>query len=90
MEAMREAWTDHRPDDLVKHMDQDFERVDRNFERVDTEFRELRAEMNSRFDSVDRRFDALEARFDGLQRTLMVVGGPLAVAVLANAVASHL
>ncbi len=42
MEAMRDAWTDDRLDDLAKRMDQGFDRVDRDV-------RELRAEMKSEF-----------------------------------------
>jgi hypothetical protein len=47
MEAMREAWTDARLDDL-NH------RVEDGFNRVDADIRALRAEMNSRFDSLQR------------------------------------
>lgn len=43
MEAMREAWTDERLDDLNT-------RVDRGFDRVDAELRAL----NGRFDALQR------------------------------------
>jgi hypothetical protein len=43
MEAMREAWTDARLDDLS-------DRVDRGFERLDADLRAL----NARFDSLQR------------------------------------
>lgn len=43
MEAMREAWTDARLDDLG-------ERMDRGFDRVDVDLRAL----NGRFDALQR------------------------------------
>jgi hypothetical protein len=70
MEMVREAWTDERLDDLVRHMDQGFERVERDV-------RDLKAEMDGRFQQVDSRFDRLDARFDVLQRTMIQVGGGL-------------
>jgi hypothetical protein len=94
MEAMREAWTDDRPDDLAN-------RMDRGFDRVDTEIRELRAEtksefallggeVNRRFDKVDERFDEVDVRFEHLDSRLdsiqhaIVMG---AVALTAAAIA---
>jgi hypothetical protein len=58
MEAMREAWTDERLDDLTRRMDQGFDRVDRDI-------RELRVELKT---EMDTRFGRLEARFDSMQR----------------------
>lgn len=43
MEAMRQAWTDERLDDLSERMDQGFRRVDAD----------LRA-LNARFDALQR------------------------------------
>lgn len=61
MEAMREAWTDDRLDDLAN-------RMDRGFDRVDKDIRELRAETKSEFALVRgemcERFDKLEGRFE--------------------------
>jgi hypothetical protein len=54
MEAMREAWTDERLDDLANRVDKGFEGVDARFERVEGDIRSLRSEMNNRFDSVQR------------------------------------
>jgi AcrR family transcriptional regulator len=64
MEAMREAWTDDRLDDLANRMDHGFDRVDRDvrelraemkagFERVDREIADVRTEMQAGFDRVD-------------------------------------
>jgi hypothetical protein len=38
MEAMREAWTDERLDDLVHHMDKSFEQVNARLDRLDDRF----------------------------------------------------
>ena len=74
MEAMREAWTDERLDDLVQHMDQGFDRLTREmdgrFARVETDARELRTEMDARFARVDDRFDRIEVRFEGLEERI--------------------
>jgi hypothetical protein len=60
MEAMREAWTDERLDDLSR-------RMDRGFDRVDADLRALDARLDRGLDSVQRRIDGLEGRIDGLQ-----------------------
>jgi len=85
MEAMREAWTDDRLDDLASRMDQGFDRVDGDvrepraemkagFERVDREIADVRSELKASFDRVEARsearFDAVQARFDAMQGTL--------------------
>jgi hypothetical protein len=53
MEAMREAWTDERLDDLNG-------KVDQGFRRVDADIRELRGDMNDRFDKIDDRLYAIQ------------------------------
>jgi len=100
MNAVREAWTDERLDDLNGRMDKGFDRVDTDirelrsqmdarFERVDADLRELRSEMRSGFDRVDSNFDRVDARFDALQRTLIIgcigFAASLAASVLATA-----
>ncbi len=82
MEAMREAWTDDRLDDLANRMDQGFDRVDRDvrelraetrvgFERVDREIADVRAEMKAGFDRVDGEFhqvrSEMKAGFDRVE-----------------------
>jgi hypothetical protein len=70
MEAMREAWTDDRLDDLNRKVDEGFRRVDADLRglrgemaalRTETkaDIHELHSEMNGRFDGIDRRIDAL-------------------------------
>jgi hypothetical protein len=77
MEAMREAWSDDRLDDLNHKVYEGFRRVDADVRSLRTEtkaeFRSLRGEMNERFDRVDDRFDRLNGRFDAMQRTLILL-----------------
>jgi hypothetical protein len=68
MEAMREAWTDGRLDDLSK-------RVDRGFGRVDADLRAL----NSRLDGFQQTLDALQPTM--LQVGVGLIGALLAVMV---------
>jgi hypothetical protein len=77
MEAMREAWTDERLDDLAN-------RMDRGFDRVDKDLRELRGEMDKRFDRVDGRFEAIDIRLDGIQKAIVQAAIGMTAAFLAG------
>ena len=92
MEAMREAWTDERLDDLTERMEKDFRRVDERFEEVITRMDRGFEQINARFDQIDIRMDKqlhqintrmdreshlVHTRFDTLQQGLVVVGGGL-------------
>ncbi|HYJ20846.1 MAG TPA: hypothetical protein VEW07_02340 [Solirubrobacterales bacterium] len=68
MEAMREAWTDERLDDLSR-------RMDRGFDRVDADLRAL----NGRFDALQQTLNALQRTM--LQVGVGLVGALLAVMV---------
>jgi hypothetical protein len=85
MEAMREAWTDDRLDDLANRMDQGFDRMDRDarelraemkagFERVDRQIADVRTEMKAGFDRVEDEFREVRAEmkagFDGVHGVL--------------------
>ena len=76
MEAMREAWTDGRLDDLNR-------KVGEGFGRVETDIRELRGEMNARFEQVD-------ARFDSMQRMIIQGGGGIIASILLYVLTSRL
>ncbi|HKB52056.1 MAG TPA: hypothetical protein VKC63_11610 [Solirubrobacterales bacterium] len=82
MEAMREAWSDDRLDDLNRKVDDGFLSVDKRFDAVDKRF----DWVDKRFDAIDRRFERLEdkvdARFDSLQRTLILFCGGIIAALL--------
>jgi hypothetical protein len=73
MEAVRQAWTDERLDDLSAGMH-------REFDQVHGEIRDLRGEMNSRFEAVD-------ARFDALNRTMIVGFGSIVASVVGSVAA---
>ncbi|HEU4943540.1 MAG TPA: hypothetical protein VFT10_00095 [Solirubrobacterales bacterium] len=75
MEAMREAWTDGRLDDLNHKVDEGFRRVDMRFEAMQTH--------------MDKRFDALDKRFDGLQLT-MILSNTALIAALIGFIATQL
>lgn len=68
MEAMREAWTDNRLDDLNHKVDVGFGRVDARFDAMQAH--------------IDGRFEGLDKRIDGLQRTLIVSNGAIVAALI--------
>ncbi len=74
MEAMRDAWTDPRLDDL-NH------RVDRGFEESNREFQALRLEMRTEFAAVrseiGMEFAAVRLEMAAAQRTMLqvILGG---------------
>jgi hypothetical protein len=88
MEAMREAWTDDRLDDLANRMDRGFDRVDKDVRelRAETksEFALLRGEMCERFDKVDARFERVNDRLDSIQRTIAFGAVAMSAAFLAG------
>jgi lysophospholipase L1-like esterase len=77
MEAMREAWTDERMDDLVARVDRGFvqadarmerfeNRVEAGFDRIDAGFEKMEARferVDARFEKVDERFEKMDERF---------------------------
>jgi tetrahydromethanopterin S-methyltransferase subunit G len=86
MEAMREAWTDERLDDLADRMDQGFarvdaridrfeDRVDKRFEQIDRRFEKFEGEVGARFEKFEMQ---MTSRFDWLMR-LMLAGYVAAV-----------
>jgi hypothetical protein len=85
MEAMREAWTDERLDDL-NH------RVGEGFKGVGSEFRGLRLEMRTEFAAVRGEIDSLgaelrteirgmRAEMATLNRTMLQIGAGAVVTV---------
>jgi hypothetical protein len=83
MEAMREAWTDERLDDLRDQVDRRFDQVDARFDRVDKDIRDLRVELKT---EMDFHFGRLDANINGLQRTLIQVGaGLIGTTIVASA-----
>jgi archaellum component FlaC len=71
MEAMREAWTDERLDDLTTRMDRGFAqaeaRTDRFEDRIDARFDQMEDrfdKVDARFEKADKRFEKIDARFE--------------------------
>ncbi len=78
MEAMREAWTDDRLDDLNRKVDAGFRAVDKRLDGVDR-----------RLDRIDGRLDRLDDRLASMQFTLVLFCGG-AIAALIGVIASIL
>lgn len=76
MEAMREAWTDDRMDDLNRKVDEGFKRVGNDIRALRGEMNGLRGEMNGLRTEMNDRLLSLEARFDAMRNTqiLLFVG----------------
>jgi hypothetical protein len=83
MEAMREAWSDDRLDELNRKVDEGFRRVNEDSRRVNedlhalrietkTEIHEFRGEVNERFERLEARLDT---RFDGVHKMLVLLCG---------------
>jgi hypothetical protein len=64
MEAMREAWTDERLDDLRDQVDRRFDQVDARFDKVDARFDKFEDRIDTRLDRVDDRFDRVIERLE--------------------------
>jgi hypothetical protein len=75
MDAMRDAWTDARLDDLNGRIGDMSRRMDEGFNRVDSKVDAMRADLDSKFDGMradfDSKFDAMrtdfDSRFDGMR-----------------------
>jgi hypothetical protein len=78
MEAVREAWTDERLDDLNHRVDSGFEEVSREFQalrmEMRTEFGSVRSEMATEFGSVRGEVTGLRAEMAAMNRTLIQIG----------------
>jgi hypothetical protein len=64
--------TQHSTDTRLDALGQ---RTDASFKRIDEDIRVLRSETNARFETIETKFDAL-------QRTLLLIGGGVMVALL--------
>ena len=81
MEAMREAWTDERLDDLTRRVDLGFSHCEREFQAVRlemrTEFQALRSEMHTEFQAVrgetSAEFTAIRSEMLAMHRTMLQV-----------------
>lgn len=74
MEAVREAWTDERLDDLKDEVRSVRAEMNRRFDKVDERF----DKVDKRFESVDRRFDSIHESLHGLHCLIVQVAIGLA------------
>jgi hypothetical protein len=85
MEAVRDAWTDPRLDDLNHRVDRGFEEVGREFQAVRlemrTEFAAVRSEMATEFGSVRGEIVGLRGEIAAMNRTLIQVGAGFMVTI---------
>jgi hypothetical protein len=91
MEAMRQAWTDDRLDDLSAGMHDEFGRVHDEFGRVRAEMRDefsaVRTEVRDLRGDLNSRFEAVDARFDALNRTMILGFGSIVSSVIGSVAA---
>jgi hypothetical protein len=78
MEAVRDAWTDPRLDDLNQRVDSGFKETSREFQalrlEMRTEFAAVRSEMATEFASVRSEIAGLRTEMAAMNRTLIQVG----------------
>ncbi len=78
MEAMRDAWTDPRLDDLNHRVDSGFNETSREFQalrlEMHTEFAAVRSEMAAEFTSVRGEIAGFRTEMAAMIRTLIQVG----------------
>jgi hypothetical protein len=90
MEAMREAWTDERLDELTERMEKDFRRVDERFDQTEQQAERHFKELDQRLERievrVDQGFGRMDTRFDSLHQGMFLVAGGLVSAFLVGAV----
>jgi chromosome segregation ATPase len=79
---VREAWTDQRLDDLVKHMDKEFAKVHADARDLRRDMRQLAGGLNSvkgevgeLREEVGELRGEMKAGFAALNRTLQIAGG---------------
>jgi len=83
MQAVREAWTDERLDDLNHRVDQIGQRLDRGFAEVREEFRAVRGEMREEFACVRGEMAIMNRTFVALFGTTIVgFAGTIATVLL--------
>ncbi len=101
MEAMRDAWTDGRLDDLNERVGEIARRMDEGFSRLDRKIDGL----DRKIDGLDRKIDGLDSKtdvrvenlrtemrteFQALHRLILGFGGALVTVVLADTIVGRL
>lgn len=87
MEAMREAWTDERLDELNERVGDLSRRVDAGFDRLDAKVDGVGARLDTKIDGVGARLDA---KIEALNSRIFGFGTALMVAIVADIVLGRL
>jgi hypothetical protein len=94
MEAMREAWTDERLDDLNERVGDLGRRMDDGFNRVHEDLRSLRNEVGAVRKELDSKIDGLRIEIRGeiaaLHRLMLQMGGGIIATIVATQIAGRL
>jgi predicted nuclease with TOPRIM domain len=75
MEAMRDAWTDDRMDDLVARMDRGFTQADARMDRFENRIQASFDKIDKRFEKMEARFEKVDARFEKMDERFERVDG---------------
>ena len=84
MNAVREAWTDERLDDLNDRVDHGFARVDLRFEQIDQRLEQLDQRLGLVETDLRELRATIEGRFDRLQLGMITFAGAISAAVIAS------
>jgi hypothetical protein len=87
MEAMREAWTDARMDNLDDRVADMGRRMDEGFNRVHEDLRSMREETRTEFRAVRGE---LCAEIAALHRLILQVGGGIIATIIASTIAAQI
>ena len=94
VDAMREAWTDERLDDLNERVRDMGRRMDEGFTRLDAKIDGLSLAVDSKIDRLDSKIDGLRAEMRtelrSLHRLIVGFGGTLITAIVADMILGRL
>jgi hypothetical protein len=105
MDAMRDAWTDGRLDDLNQRVGDLGRRMDEGFTRIDAKIDGLDSKIDAKIDGLDSKFDGLDGKIDSrteglraemriefraLNRLILGFGGTVIAAVVADTIVGRL
>jgi hypothetical protein len=94
MDAMRDAWTDGRLDDLNQRVGDLGRRMDEGFTRIDAKIDGLDSKIDGLDGKIDSRTEGLRAEmrieFRALNRLILGFGGTVIAAVVADTIVGRL
>jgi hypothetical protein len=98
VDAMREAWTDERLDDLNERVTEMGRRMDDGFNRIHEDIRLLDTRLDAKFDSkvdglrleIKSEFAAVRSELASLHRLMVQLTGGIIFTIVATEIASRL